>query len=127
MIKIKLNVPDEEFGTIEQIFEFKDYLSVNELFLIGLPTELMAAGLEDMQGVLGKKELLKRIDATKLLKYQIKLLNMLSLRQDFDIGSLPMPVITELVKNPKLTEAIKYSFGQGVDLKTDDVPDPKKN
>lgn len=131
MIKIKLPVPSEEFGSIEQVFEFKDYLSMNEIFEIGLPTELINAGLVDMKGFIEEedvKEIFKKVDPNTVFKYQLKLLNLLYIDKSLDLGTLPMPVIIELMKNPKLVKAVQYSFGQGITIKTDDIKtDPKKN
>ena len=128
MIQIKLNVPDEEFGTIERVFKFKEYLSVNEVFMVGLPTQLLKIKLGDMQELVKDKKKLnkmKDIDPEVIFKYQLKLLNTL-LIDDFDIGTLPMPILIELTKEPKLVRAIEYSFGQGIDIKTDDIPQEQK-
>lgn len=125
MIKIKMKVPDEEFGELEKVFEFKDYLSVTDIFEIGFPMELMQTGIKDLQNL---DTLKNKIDPKIIIEFQLKLLKRLYIGED-DLGSLPLPVILLITKEPKITKVIQYSFGQGVDFKTDDVvsPEQKKN
>ena len=81
--------------------------------------------LSGSKAIKDKKKIMKGINPNIVMKYQLKLLNLL-LIEDFDLGTLPMPIVIQLTNNPKLIKAIQYSFGQGVNFKTPETSQEQK-